>query len=813
MSGRKLHRIRGIFVCVFMLGFAMLPQHVSAQQANNSTQAVAVSAPLGFSGAVVPQLIKFSGVALDLSGKPMTGTANLTFSIYAQQSGGEPLWFETQTVELDSAGQYTVLLGATRGGLPMSLFTSGEARWLGIEIGNGPEEARVLLLSVPYALEAGNAETLAGKPLSDFVLKSGTTGVLGSILAPGGAKPKAELTNTTGTTVTTAGGTVGYLPLWDSTTDITKSALFQSSGNIGLGTTTPASPLEISMATAGVALTLSGGGTGGFGYADITSGPNRGLRLTSGGNYANGPSFQLWQTGSAFQGMYFDAGSKAGADINFRTSPTSGVVAMIVKQGTGLVGIGTTTPSTALDVNGTVTATSYSGSGAGLTSLDPANIASGTAGISITGNAASATTAASATNATELEGVAAADYALNNAENTFTTNQAFNGILIVKGAVAGSTTSSAGYGATSLRFEQTSGDEPNAGVIDYRNFDANALSIVGAGSTAGSREVHVFDELGVDGPAVSGIALHVTNTGADAIDELADGSNVNGTWLILDNSSTGGTNWNVVSTGSRNIEGAGLLLFGDNTIQGDNSDVMTLTSAGDVGIGTTSPADPLDVAGEIHTSTCFVAGSTTVGGTCSSDERLKKDIRPFAPSLDKLAELQPVRFNWRPSNPDGYRFGAARSTGLIAQQVKQVFPQMVGKDKNGYYTVNYSLLPFMLLAGVRQLKTRNDDLTFQVQAQRRQLEQADARLAAFERASAVKDARLTRLQARTDNLTAQNRKLASEVAQIEKSQRQMAILLTKLDSRLRGNDKTENASAHPSRSPQAKRAQIARVNF
>ena len=158
-----------------------------AQQANDSTQAVAVSAPLGFSGAVVPQLIKFSGVALDLSGKPMTGTANLTFSIYAEQSGGEPLWFETQTVELDSAGQYTVLLGATRGGLPMSLFTSGEARWLGIEIGNGPEEARVLLLSVPYALEAGNAETLAGKPLSDFMLKSGTsTGAGSSTLQPMG---------------------------------------------------------------------------------------------------------------------------------------------------------------------------------------------------------------------------------------------------------------------------------------------------------------------------------------------------------------------------------------------------------------------------------------------------------------------------------------------------------------------------------------------------------------------------------------------------------------------------------------------------
>ncbi len=71
------------------------------------------------------------------------------------------------------------------------------------------------------------------------------------------------------------------------------------------------------------------------------------------------------------------------------------------------------------------------------------------------------------------------------------------------------------------------------------------------------------------------------------------------------------------------------------------------------------------------------------------------------------------------------------------------------------------------------------------------------------------------------------RQLRAQVEQLQKAQQQMAILLTKLDSRLRGNDKTENASAHrgmglrpmaPRRrdaraTPPAKRAQIARVNF
>ena len=73
-----------------------------------------------------------------------------------------------------------------------------------------------------------------------------------------------------------------------------------------------------------------------------------------------------------------------------------------------------------IDTSGNVTAASFSGSGAGLTSLNPANIASGTAVISITGNAATAT------NSTELNGVAASGYATTGA-NTFTGNQTVTG--------------------------------------------------------------------------------------------------------------------------------------------------------------------------------------------------------------------------------------------------------------------------------------------------------------------------------------------------------------------------------------------------
>lgn len=63
------------------------------------------------------------------------------------------------------------------------------------------------------------------------------------------------------------------------------------------------------------------------------------------------------------------------------------------------VGIGTANPTQKLDVNWSVKATSFIWTWTSITAINPANISTGTAGISITGNAATATTTTTATNA------------------------------------------------------------------------------------------------------------------------------------------------------------------------------------------------------------------------------------------------------------------------------------------------------------------------------------------------------------------------------------------------------------------------------
>lgn len=124
-------------------------------------------------GASVPKVVRFTGTFHAANGLPPAPIESVTFSIYSEQQGGTSLWHEVQNVALDPDGHYTVLLGLTQNeGLPLELFSSPEPRSLGVQFNRPgePEQPRVLLVSVPYALKAADADTLGGKPASAYLL-------------------------------------------------------------------------------------------------------------------------------------------------------------------------------------------------------------------------------------------------------------------------------------------------------------------------------------------------------------------------------------------------------------------------------------------------------------------------------------------------------------------------------------------------------------------------------------------------------------------------------------------------------------------
>src|SRR5713101_1033013 len=196
----------------------------------------------------VPRLVKFAGTFKDEQCQPRTGVVGVTFALYKEQEGGAALWLETQNVELDEQGRYSVLLGATKSdGLPLELFTTGEPRWLGVQV-NLPkelEQPRVLLVSVPYALKAADAETLGGKPFSAFVLATPPSeGGAGASQAPNAAATTAVAAATIG-----GGGTQNFVAKFDATgTSVINSSLFDN-GQVGIGTTNPQASLDVQLTT------------------------------------------------------------------------------------------------------------------------------------------------------------------------------------------------------------------------------------------------------------------------------------------------------------------------------------------------------------------------------------------------------------------------------------------------------------------------------------------------------------------------------------------------------------------------------------
>ena len=104
-------------------------------------------------GASVPRLVQFSGVLKDQAGATLSGVQGVTFALYKEQSSGAALWIETQNVTADAEGRFAVLLGSTSPeGLPLELFSTGQARWLGVQAAGQEEPPRIFLASVPYAL-------------------------------------------------------------------------------------------------------------------------------------------------------------------------------------------------------------------------------------------------------------------------------------------------------------------------------------------------------------------------------------------------------------------------------------------------------------------------------------------------------------------------------------------------------------------------------------------------------------------------------------------------------------------------------------
>lgn len=185
--------------------------------------------------------------------------------------------------------------------------------------------------------------------------------------------------------------------------------------------------------------------------------------------------------------------------------------------------------------------------------------------------------------------------------------------------------------------------------------------------------------------------------------------------------STGNLNWNA------GLEGVG----GSSNTSDDNYGVRGRSVNGGTGTG-----GYFSAVGNANSSTGIYAtasGANPWAGVFSgnvwawsfqpSDRKLKENIEPLQGALDKIMLLKPAVYNYKVDEFADMHLPAGRQMGLIAQELEQVFPELVKELKNMSKTndkgevtdrfvdsksLNYTGLIPLLIAGMQEQQTTID---------------------------------------------------------------------------------------------------------
>ena len=120
-----------------------------------------------------------------------------------------------------------------------------------------------------------------------------------------------------------------------------------------------------------------------------------------------------------------------------------------------------------------------------------------------------------------------------------------------------------------------------------------------------------------------------------------------------------------------------------------------------LGVGGDSDATyELKVTGDIGATGDIVA-------FVSSDERLKDNIKPIEGALHKVSQISGNTFDWNEEKQDIYK---GKDYGVIAQEIKEVMPELVDTRDNGYLAVKYDKIVPLLIESIKELKREIEEL-------------------------------------------------------------------------------------------------------
>jgi hypothetical protein len=665
----------------------------------------------------VPRLVPVSGVFQPSDGTAPAPVERVTFGIYADESGGSPLWQETQTLTIDESGRYSAMLGLTEpDGLPVEIFASGDARWLGIRVERPGEieGARVRLTMVPYAIRAADADTLGGRPASAYMLAPRGEGDAGdpvtaaatgtSGLAPAAINP--GLTNRVAKYVDNA-DSIAASQIEEDGDGVVGMTGGQGSG-IAPGTGVLPARLNVRFSNAdgrqtGLSLRNDNGSAGAYsgmqmydhtGALGVFQGFNNNSKEYRINNVApNGTiSFRLGGV------PRFTVRNDGDIDISTGTFRRSGT-RLLYFPGAGNTGLG----ANALTANGSGIFNTAIGDGAlAANTTGNQNVALGAGALLV--------------NTTGINNVALGESALRSAvaanRNTAVGQSALN--------VA---TSSFNTAVGAFALDATTTGNSNTGVGD----DALGANTNGYDNVALGRQALSANVSGIGNVAAGRIALWNNTSGLfnaavglAALASLTTGSN---------NVALGASSGTQNSTGSYNI------YIGHNVLATSSDESRTIR-IGDLELYVDATNQTRYKYDRFFTGGIY-NGALTVGdripvyvsetgqlGYLASSRRYKEDIQDIGDVSANVMKLRPVSFRYR---QDARHARQPVQYGLIAEEVADVYPELVMRSASGEIeTVHYDLVNALLLNEVQKQHR-------ELETQRATIDELTKRLAALER--------------------------------------------------------------------------------
>jgi hypothetical protein len=186
----------------------------------------------------------------------------------------------------------------------------------------------------------------------------------------------------------------------------------------------------------------------------------------------------------------------------------------------------------------------------------------------------------------------------------------------------------------------------------------------------------------------------ITTTGALAAGTVDTGQGANELYSMnQDVTTTSGVTFATVNTGQ-----------GANELYDMNQNVLTSTNVQFAGGGFGTAG----AAGEVR-------ATSNITAYYSSDRRLKENIKKISNALKKLESINGVSFDWTDEHiesrggEDGY-FVNKHEVGVIAQEIKEVLPEVVRERDDGYLGVKYEGIIPLLIEAIKELKQEVEEL-------------------------------------------------------------------------------------------------------